>query len=97
MFWCVFCLLRAEPEHVDVASRGGPSEPELPGSTTATATGDLSHVCDLHHSSRQGRILNHGAKLHPLGSQSGLLPLSHDGNSQWMMTWSESYDTHSIV
>ena len=26
--------------------------------TTATATLDLSHVCDLHHSSWQCRILN---------------------------------------
>ena len=26
--------------------------------TTATATWDLSHVCNLHHSSRQHRILN---------------------------------------
>ena len=26
--------------------------------TTATATQDLSHVCDLHHSSRQHQILN---------------------------------------
>ena len=72
-------------------------ELELLACPTITATPDLRCLCDLHHSSRQGRILNHGAKLHPLGSQSGLLPLSHDGNSQWMMTWSESYDTHSIV
>ena len=26
--------------------------------TTATATWDLSHVCDLHHGSRQRQILN---------------------------------------
>ena len=24
----------------------------------ATATPDLSHICDLHHSSQQGQILN---------------------------------------
>ena len=29
-----------------------------PAYTTATAMWDLSHVCDLHHSSRQCWILN---------------------------------------
>ena len=30
----------------------------VPAYATTTATQDLSHVCDLHHSSRQHRILN---------------------------------------
>ena len=30
----------------------------LPGYTTATATQDLSCICDLHHGSRQSQILN---------------------------------------
>ena len=34
------------------------SEPKLLAYTTATATWDLSRVCDLHHSSLQGRIPN---------------------------------------
>ena len=34
------------------------SELQLPAYVTATATQDPSHVCDLHHSSRQHRILN---------------------------------------
>ena len=34
------------------------SELQLPAYTTATATQDLSRVCDLHHSSQQHRILN---------------------------------------
>ena len=33
-------------------------ELRLPAYTTATAMQDLSHVCDLHHSSRQCQILN---------------------------------------
>ena len=33
-------------------------ELQLPAYATATAMGDLSHVCDLHHSSWQHRILN---------------------------------------
>ena len=31
---------------------------KLPAYTTATATRDPNHVCNLHHSSRQCRILN---------------------------------------
>ena len=31
---------------------------QLPAYTTATATQDPSHICDLRHSSRQHRILN---------------------------------------
>ena len=34
------------------------SELQLQAYTTATATEDLSSVCDLHHSSRQDHILN---------------------------------------
>ena len=30
----------------------------VPAYATTTATQDLSHVCDLHHSSRQHQILN---------------------------------------
>ena len=33
-------------------------ELQLPAYTPATAMPDLSHVCDLHHSSRQRWILN---------------------------------------
>ena len=35
---------------------GGESEQQLPAYTTATL--DLSHICNLHHSSRQWWILN---------------------------------------
>ena len=34
------------------------SELQLPAYATAMAMPDLSHICDLHHSSRQCRILN---------------------------------------
>ena len=42
--------------------------------TTATAMQDPSHICDLHHSSRQCRILN------PLNKSSGIEP-----TSSWMV------------
>ena len=31
---------------------------QLPAYTTATATAELSHVCDIHHGSWQHQILN---------------------------------------
>ena len=34
------------------------SELQLPAYTIATATADLSHICNLPHSSQQHRILN---------------------------------------
>ena len=37
---------------------GVKSELQLPAQVTATATLDLSHICDLHHSSWQRQILN---------------------------------------
>ena len=49
--------------HMEVPRPGGESEPRLLAYTAATATWNLSCVCDLHHSSRQnagspGRGLN---------------------------------------
>ena len=38
--------------------RVGELELQLPAYTTATATPDLSHICDLHYSLWQCRILN---------------------------------------
>ena len=44
--------------HKDVSRLGVKSELQLPAYTTATATNDLSHICDLHHSLWQHHILN---------------------------------------
>ena len=38
---------------MEVPRLGVESELQLPAYTTATETWDLSHVCDLHHSSQQ--------------------------------------------
>ena len=51
-FWFVFLFLRVIP-----AAFGG-SQPQLPASATATATWDLSLVCDLYHSTWQHQILD---------------------------------------
>ena len=43
---------------MEVPRLGVKSELQLPAYTTATATQDPSHICDLRHSSPQHRILN---------------------------------------
>ena len=43
---------------MEVPRLGDKSGVQLPAYTTATATRDLSHICDLHHSSQQRQILN---------------------------------------
>ena len=45
---------------MEVPRLGVESELQLPATATATATAmkDPSHVCDLHHSSRQCWIIN---------------------------------------
>ena len=43
---------------MDVLSLGVKLELQLSAYDTATATWDLSHICDLHHSSEQHCILN---------------------------------------
>ena len=43
---------------MEVPRLGVELELQLLGYTTATATQDFSYVCELHHSSRQRRILN---------------------------------------
>ena len=43
---------------MEVPRLGVESELSLPAYARATATPDLNHVCDLHHSSQQRQILN---------------------------------------
>ena len=43
---------------MEVPMLGVELELHLPTYTTATAMQDLSHICDLHHSSEQCQILN---------------------------------------
>ena len=54
----IFVFLGPHPKHMDVPRLGVESEPQLPAYTTAAATQDPSHVCDLHRSSRQSWILD---------------------------------------
>ena len=52
------CFLGPNPRHMGVPRLGAELELKLPADATATAAQDPSRVCDLHHSSRQSRILN---------------------------------------
>ena len=47
----VFCLLGCHPWHMEVPRLGVELELQLPAYVTATATPDLSLVCNLHYSS----------------------------------------------
>ena len=51
-------LLGLHLQHMEFPRLGVESELQLPAYTTASATSDLSCVCDLYHSSWQSQILN---------------------------------------
>ena len=53
-----FLLLGLHLRHVEVPRLGVESELQLPASTTARVTPDLSHICDLPNSSQQHWILS---------------------------------------
>ena len=57
-FFFFFCLFRAAPRHMLFPRLGVKSELQLLAYTPGTATWDLSHICNLHHSSQQLQILN---------------------------------------
>ena len=58
-FVCLFvCFLGPHLQHVKVPRPEVKSEPQPLVYTTATAIPDPSHMCNLHHSSRQRQILN---------------------------------------
>ena len=59
LFCFLFLLfLVPHPWHMEVPRLEVELELQLPAYTTATATQDPSRVCDPHHSSWQGQILN---------------------------------------
>ena len=55
-FFFFFCFLEPPLQHMEVPRLGVESELQLLVYTTATATPDLSCVCDLYHSSRLHQI-----------------------------------------
>ena len=57
-----FVFLGPYLQRMEVPRLGVESELHLPAYATAMATQDLSRVCDLHHSSRQCRIIKSEAR-----------------------------------
>ena len=55
-FFFFFCFLGPYPWHVEVRRLVVKSELKLSAYSTAVATQELSHICNLHHSSRQRQI-----------------------------------------
>ena len=55
MYVCMYVFLGPK---IEVLRLGVKSELQLLAYTTATATRDLSHIYDLHHSSQQCQIPN---------------------------------------
>ena len=53
----LFFFLGPHPQHMEIPGPGVESELQLLAYTTATATWDVSHIHDLHHSSQQHWIL----------------------------------------
>ena len=85
-FYFYFCFLGPHLRHREVPRLGVEWELQLLAYTTATTTQGPSHICDLHHSSQQRRILN---PLNKAGDRTCILmdssqvlnPLSHSRNS----------------
>ena len=71
---------------MEVPRLGVESELQLPVCSTATATWDPSHVCDLYHGSRQCQILNTLSRVKDqtlvLMDASWCVTLSHNGSSE---------------
>ena len=55
-FFKFFAFLGPYPWHMEDPRLGVKSEAQLPAYATATATWDMSHICDLHYSLQQHQI-----------------------------------------
>ena len=85
-FFFLFCFLGPHPWHVEVPRLGVESELQLPAYTTATATPNPSHICNLHHSSWQCWIPNPLSKARHqtfvlMDTNRVCQPLIHYGNA----------------
>ena len=74
---------------MEVPRLGVELELQLPAYTTATATRNLSHVCNLHHSSQQHQIPDPRSKARDrthilMGTKLDSFLLHHNGNPSLM-------------
>ena len=87
-FLCVF--LGPHQKHMESSRPGVESQLQLPAHTTATATPDPSHVCDLHHPSQQHWTLNPLSEARDPTSISGILVRFITAEPQWELPGSLS-------
>ena len=70
IYFCLF-FLGPDPRHMGFPRLGVELDLQLLAYTTATATWDLSRICDLYHSSWSNQILTplrgQGSNLRPHG------------------------------
>ena len=81
VLFCFVCFLGPHPGHMEVSRLVVQMELQLPAYATATATRDLSHGCDPHHSNAS--FLTHWARpgIEPVTLWFlDSLPLRHGGN-----------------
>ena len=78
-----FCFIGPHLWHMEVPRLGVESELQLLAYTTATATPDLSHLCNLHCSLQQHWSLTHWVKP-------GIEP-----ESSWTLCWVLNLPSHS--
>ena len=81
-----FAVLGPHSQHMEFPRPGVELELQLLAYVTAIATWDPSHICDLHHSSWQCRILNPLSETRDctqilMDPNWVRYPLSHEGNS----------------
>ena len=93
-------FLRPHLWHMEVPRLGVELELQLLAYTTASATQDLSHICDLHLSLQQHQILNPLSEArdwtHILREISWVLNLlSHDGNTKSQLSEMTQAKFHS--
>ena len=102
----LFFFLGLHLRHIEFPRLGVKSHLQLPAYITGTATSDPSHVCSLHHSSRQGQTLNPLSEASDgthilMDTSRALNPLNHNRNSQYFnnsnYSTSRIQDTFSFV
>ena len=107
-FFKIFGFLGPHLQHMEVLGLRTERGLHLPAYTTAIVMWNPGHDCDLHHSSRQCRILNPLSKARDqtsilMDTNWVLNPLSHKRNSKFLpfryserISWPPSSKDHTI-
>ena len=83
-----FIFLGPHLRHMEIPRLEVESELQLPAYTTPTAMRNLSHICNLHHSSQQRQSLTHSTRpgIEPMSSWMLVGCVNH-----WAMTGTPSF------